>query len=396
MMKKILLVILSLLAMVEIARAQAGCSVLGGWPGAQYGLQAQLITDSIPCYGITGTKNTPIVLQTSPNILSTLTVTGANSHALSVGRLGSVTPALSVDSSNASSITGVVVTAQSSGNGVNLTAVGETNVPFIFNGAGNGTINFGTASTGVVNSFRNFFVNHDSTPTLTLGSLGGTLAHIATPGTSGLSFDSNNNSQVKILDTASANRQITLTGSNGGNPTIGTSAGNLAITPAVVGAAGINGSMAANSMKCNNTGSPATSIDCTQAQASALLVNPVITLGVAVDFNTVGDYAITIPSWITRWGVNAFRILNSGTTASLTTAQYGIFTGAGGTGTAIIASGSSLAAITSNAANTAANFLQPGLTVSAYWSVSTVYFRVTQAQGAAASGTVYLILIPFL
>lgn len=45
------------------------------------------------------------------------------------------------------------------------------------------------------------------------------------------------NLQVQILDTASANRNITLTGSNGGNPTIGTSAGNLAITPAVVVAA---------------------------------------------------------------------------------------------------------------------------------------------------------------
>jgi len=39
--------------------------------------------------------------------------------------------------------------------------------------------------------------------------------------------------QVRITHTASATRYITLTGSNGGNPTIGVSAGNLAITPAV-------------------------------------------------------------------------------------------------------------------------------------------------------------------
>jgi hypothetical protein len=39
--------------------------------------------------------------------------------------------------------------------------------------------------------------------------------------------------QVRINHTASANRYITLTGSNGGNPTIGTSAGRLAITPDV-------------------------------------------------------------------------------------------------------------------------------------------------------------------
>ncbi len=42
--------------------------------------------------------------------------------------------------------------------------------------------------------------------------------------------------QVRILDTASASRYITLTGSNGGNPAIGVSAGSLAITPAIVGA----------------------------------------------------------------------------------------------------------------------------------------------------------------
>ena len=42
------------------------------------------------------------------------------------------------------------------------------------------------------------------------------------------------NIQVRIPHTASANRYITLTGSNGGNPTIGTSAGSLAISAALV------------------------------------------------------------------------------------------------------------------------------------------------------------------
>jgi len=40
--------------------------------------------------------------------------------------------------------------------------------------------------------------------------------------------------QFQILHTASATRSITVTGSNGGNPTISTTAGSLAITPAVV------------------------------------------------------------------------------------------------------------------------------------------------------------------
>lgn len=44
--------------------------------------------------------------------------------------------------------------------------------------------------------------------------------------------------QFAILDTASADRNITVTGSNGGNPTIGVTAGSLAITPSVVIAGG--------------------------------------------------------------------------------------------------------------------------------------------------------------
>lgn len=42
------------------------------------------------------------------------------------------------------------------------------------------------------------------------------------------------NNQVRINHTASADRYITMTGSNGGNPTIGTSAGSLNLSSAVV------------------------------------------------------------------------------------------------------------------------------------------------------------------
>jgi hypothetical protein len=42
--------------------------------------------------------------------------------------------------------------------------------------------------------------------------------------------------QFQVVHTASANRNITVTGSNGGNPTINTTGGNLAITPSIVAA----------------------------------------------------------------------------------------------------------------------------------------------------------------
>jgi len=55
---------------------------------------------------------------------------------------------------------------------------------------------------------------------------------------SSITFTTSGGTQVEILHTASANRAVTLTGSSGGNPTISTTAGNLAITPAVVVAGG--------------------------------------------------------------------------------------------------------------------------------------------------------------
>lgn len=45
--------------------------------------------------------------------------------------------------------------------------------------------------------------------------------------------------QVRVQHTASATRHLVFTGSNGGNPTISTSAGDLAITPAIVGGSSI-------------------------------------------------------------------------------------------------------------------------------------------------------------
>lgn len=55
-------------------------------------------------------------------------------------------------------------------------------------------------------------------------------------GTGGFVFqnDAASATQLSIVHTVSANRNITITGSNGGNPTISTTAGSLAITPAVV------------------------------------------------------------------------------------------------------------------------------------------------------------------
>ena len=63
---------------------------------------------------------------------------------------------------------------------------------------------------------------------------------IQTKGAGGFAFSSDAfgsaPTQFEILHTASATRRITVTGSNGGNPTINTTGGSLAITPAIVAA----------------------------------------------------------------------------------------------------------------------------------------------------------------
>jgi hypothetical protein len=58
---------------------------------------------------------------------------------------------------------------------------------------------------------------------------------VSTKGTGSLAVFTNSNvQQFEVLHTASANRYITVTGSNGGNPVLNTTAGDLAITPNVV------------------------------------------------------------------------------------------------------------------------------------------------------------------
>ncbi|WP_431290387.1 hypothetical protein [Burkholderia cepacia] len=55
--------------------------------------------------------------------------------------------------------------------------------------------------------------------------------HLASKGTYAIVMGTGGGTQVQVQDTPSANRYLTLTGSNGGNPTIGASAGRVAITP---------------------------------------------------------------------------------------------------------------------------------------------------------------------
>lgn len=119
---------------------------------------------------------------------------------------------------------------------------------------------------------------------------------------------------------------------------------------------------------------------------------PLLVAAVVVDFNAIADYplVIVIPSGCTSYRIQGFITINTGSTASLTTARFGVFTAAAGGGTALVASGTVLSGLTSNAAGTATSLLVSASAVTAYFTNTTLYYRVTTAQGAAASGKAYI------
>jgi hypothetical protein len=115
-----------------------------------------------------------------------------------------------------------------------------------------------------------------------------------------------------------------------------------------------------------------------------------------VDFNAVADTTINLTLPTGEWRLFLLSVTNTGTTASLTTAQCGLFTASGGGGLVLITSGTALSALTSNTVNTAGTYAQfnAGAAINSRLNVTQVFFRITQAQGAAAAGNVYIYAIP--
>jgi fibronectin-binding autotransporter adhesin len=82
----------------------------------------------------------------------TVTITVTNANALAVGRQGATSPCLKVDSSVASSVTGLSIQAQIAGSGLVLAVVGGNATELLqLDAKGAGAINLGTVSTGNVN-----------------------------------------------------------------------------------------------------------------------------------------------------------------------------------------------------------------------------------------------------
>lgn len=108
---------------------------------------------------------------------------------------------------------------------------------------------------------------------------------------------------------------------------------------------------------------------------------------VLANFNAVGDNVISLLLPMPRYRLAMLMI--SAASASLTTAQFGLFSAAGGGGIAIIPAG---AAITVSSTNTNANnsiqMIQSTTVNTAFYNFNPLYFRVTTATAGAATATV--------
>lgn len=121
------------------------------------------------------------------------------------------------------------------------------------------------------------------------------------------------------------------------------------------------------------------------------MVSGIMQVQATVDFNTAGDTAITfvLPRNWTRYNVNFVGL--AGASHSLTTATAGLFTGAGGTGVAIVSAGTLITvSATADATNNNSQTLAVNNGNTTTYTVTTLYFRVATPEGAAATATVTL------
>ena len=109
--------------------------------------------------------------------------------------------------------------------------------------------------------------------------------------------------------------------------------------------------------------------------------------------NTDNPLLINLPAGYTQYRVD--RIMISGASASLSTATCGVWTQAGGLGSAIVASGSAIT-VTQTLSDTVNNM--QSLTIANQNTMSlietTLYFRVQTPQGSAALGNVTILYEP--
>lgn len=141
-----------------------------------------IATTGLSVTGVLGVTGTLTISAGNLSVTGTGVITSASAAAFAVGRLGATTPALNIDASTGTSITGMEVKSAAASGGVDLRAIGETNVTVRFDAKGSGTIRLGATSTGAIEFSRNAVPTANDGAALGTTSLGWADLHLATGG----------------------------------------------------------------------------------------------------------------------------------------------------------------------------------------------------------------------
>lgn len=106
----------------------------------------------------------------------------------------------------------------------------------------------------------------------------------------------------------------------------------------------------------------------------------------AANFNITTDQAIA--NFPAKWIIRRITVQNA--SVSLTTAAGGFYTGAGKTGTVIVAAAQTYAALTGSTIWIDLTLAAGVLTGTAALTATTIYFALTTAQGAPATADIYI------
>jgi hypothetical protein len=117
---------------------------------------------------------------------------------------------------------------------------------------------------------------------------------------------------------------------------------------------------------------------------------------IGVNANVVGDTAITVPlpAGMTRYRIGRVTVLNA--SVPLTAAFAAVYSASGGGGVGVVTP-QALNTLTTNAPNSAGNAsdLPMALTPATFFTAPALYFRITTAQGAAATVDVVVQIEPY-
>lgn len=117
---------------------------------------------------------------------------------------------------------------------------------------------------------------------------------------------------------------------------------------------------------------------------------------IGANFNSTADQAIVISVPSSLWAIDQISISNP--SISMTTAQGGFYSAVSKGGVAIVANTQAYSTLTTNAANTTGNYMQPTLSTAGNTTafkgyaqtsqIKALYLSLTTAQGAAATADI--------